>query len=95
MSIWGHGIYLFRCQLMKRNGVIYLSTPLPLVHRLFPAAFHSANQQSKVVAMIGVFHVTLTFLVTTLGSQATVRRGSTPLSASAYNFLTFSKFQIR
>ena len=45
--------------------------------------------------MVGVFHVTLTFLVTTQGSQATVRRGSTPLSASAYNFLTFSKFQIR
>ena len=69
--------------------------PSPLYTVYFQSLFILQYQQSKVAAMVGVFHVTLTFLVTTQGSQATVRRGSTPLSASAYNFLTFSKFQIR
>lgn len=39
-----------------------LSTPFQ-----FQSLFILQDQQSKVVAMIGVFHVTLTFLVTTLG----------------------------
>ena len=41
--------------------------------------------------MIGVFHVTLTFLVTTLGRLLYVV-DTTPLSAFAYNFKDF--FQI-
>ena len=70
------------------RNFIYLSTPLPLVHRLF------SDQQSKVVAMIGVFHVTLTFLVTTLGRLLYVvdqLRWALLLIISK----TFSKFQIR
>ena len=69
-----------------------LAPPSPKYTVYFQPLFTLQDQHSKVVAMISVFHVTLSFLVTTLGSQATVRRGSTPLSASAYNFLTFSKF---